>query len=179
MRIFVSVLLPPEIITELIRVQKELRAYDAFEGNFVRPENMHITLHFFGSVDDNLLPVIGAQLVAVTQQSFEVHLKALEVNSRSKPHVLWVSVVSPELEALALRIQQAFPAFKEERAFTGHITLARMKKVTKDRFRTALAEIQVKPLSWVVNEYALQVSDTTPEGPLYTTLGIYTLEKIE
>lgn len=177
MRLFVSILVPEEIRVELVRIQKELRAAEFFDGTYVKPENFHSTVYFFGSVEDNLLPLIGAQLGALHVPSCTVSLKEVGVNSASHPHVLWVSLDSPGLALLAQAVSDAFPSYRQERTFNGHITLARIKQVNKAAMKTALSRIAVQPLVWEAHEYALQVSQTLPEGPVYTTIGIYRLEK--
>jgi 2'-5' RNA ligase len=179
MRLFISIPLPEQVLREIIRIQNELRARNFFDGSFVKHENLHITVLFFGSVDDSIIPLISTQLAMLKAASCNIRLKTLDVNSHSKPHVLWVSVESAQLSILAEQLEQAFPLYKQERAFNGHITLARMRKVDKQKLKEALSEITVHPFEWRAKEYALQVSQTLPEGPLYTTLGIFTLEEIE
>ncbi len=178
MRLFISISLPEKIKTEIIRIQTLIGERGIFEGTSVQPEHLHITLFFFGSVDDAQIPLIKEQLTRIKAPACTIHLKALDVNSRSRPSVLWVSVDAPCLTELAEQLQATFPNYKEERAFHGHITLARMKKIDKKALYRALDEITVQPLAWTAQEYALQGSQTLPEGPLYTTLGIVTLEEI-
>lgn len=178
MRLFISIYLPEKIKTEIIRIQNLIGAQKIFEGTLVKPEHLHITLLFFGSVDDTQIPLIKEQFASIKAPVCTIRLKALDVNSRSRPSVLWISVDAPCLTELAEQLQAAFPDYKEERAFHGHITLARMKKVDEKGLNHALDEITVQPLAWTAQEYALQASQTLPEGPLYTTLGIVTLEKI-
>ena len=61
MRLFVSTELQTEII-RIIRIQKELKKLNLFEGTYVRPENLHITFAFFGSVEDEKIPIIHETL---------------------------------------------------------------------------------------------------------------------
>ena len=81
MRLFVSIIPPDEVIKELGRIQKQL---PAFEGTDVRPENLHCTLAFLGSVDDSTIPEIISAFETIVYPSFTLRLNAVELNSPPK-----------------------------------------------------------------------------------------------
>ena len=176
MRLFMSIPLPQLCVNELIRIQQLLKASAHFEGSFVAPENFHITLAFFGSVSDDEYKTIDSELASISYPSFTIQLKALEVNSRTHPHVLWVSLYAPMLIPLAEIIAEKLPRYKQERAFNGHITIARIKHIhDKERFFAALNSIMLTPLLWSAREFELVSSDTLPQGPVYKVLAKYSL----
>ncbi len=176
MRLFVSLELPEMVIQEAIRVQKEFRAQELFEGTFVAPENMHITLFFFGSVADEGVPQIAHTLGTISYPSFEVHLGELTVNSYAHPHVLWISVEGMLLRPFAHLLEENFPEQKQEREFNAHITLARIKKLRhKQRLKEAISRITLTHYDWPITHFTLEQSETFPEGPVYTTLATYQL----
>ena len=171
MRLFVSIPLPENVIDELTQLQKKLCSLELFEGKGVPPENLHITLAFLGSVEEDELPIITNQLAMIGLSSFEIELRSLEY----KPQIIWVTVNAPALKNLAQEVQDSLQ-YKEERPFSGHITLMRLKKVfDKEAFKKNLQEIAVKPLSWHVNSFNLMESITLNEGSLYKTLATYLL----
>lgn len=176
MRLFVSIELQPEIIQEIIRIQKELKKLNLFEGTYVRPENLHITLAFFGSVEDEKIPIIHERLSSLLLPACDIHLTGLGVNSLSRPHVLWITIDSPLLYNLAHAIGELFPEYAEQRAFNAHITIARMKKVfSKQQLREFLTALPIAQLRWQTGEFSLWQSETFPEGPVYTLIAQYPL----
>lgn len=176
MRLFVSIPLPQLCIDELTKIQGQLKAAALFEGSFVTPENMHITLAFFGSVSEDEYKSIDSELASISYPSFTIQLKALEVNSRSHPHVIWASIEAPALTLLAQLITEKLPQFKQDRAFNGHITIARIKHIyNKERFFAALNSMMLTPIIWSSREFELVSSETLPEGPVYTTRAKYQL----
>ncbi len=177
-RLFVSVELPPEVINEVIRIQKELTKQNLFEGTFVKPENLHITLAFFGSVESKEIPCIQKQLATISFPACQILLKELGVNSPRKPRVLWITVEAPVLIQLAQRINDLFPNYREQRPFNGHITIARMKKVLdKEMVKIACKTMAVAPYSWHASEFSLWQSQTVSTGPIYTMLASFPLKK--
>ncbi len=166
MRLFVSIIPPEEVMKELQRIQNQLPAH-LFEGTRVKPENFHCTLAFLGSVDD--LDDSISKFASVAYPAFNLRLNTVELNSPRKPRVIWVSLEAPEVPALALQLNSLL-ALTEKRPFSGHITLARIKRAHKHELATYLTQIEVAPLFWQATHLYLQASDTLPEGPVYTTI---------
>lgn len=176
MRVFLSIPLSDVCRKEIIRIQIELRSQNLFEGTFVVPENLHITLLFFGSVSEEHHERIKLQLSTIEYPAFPLQLGPLAVNSQSHPHVIWATIDSAFLEPLFRLIEEMFPEFKQERAFNAHITLARMKRVhDKKELFSALESIPMHAVSWHVTHFHLMVSNTLPEGPVYSITGEYFL----
>jgi RNA 2',3'-cyclic 3'-phosphodiesterase len=165
MRLFVSIIPPAEILQELVRLQKIL---PPFSGTHVKSENLHCTLAFLGSVEDSDLPAIITTFSTISYPSFPLRLSSLGLNSPRKPHVIWAALDAPLAVPLALKLSTLFN-LTEKRAFSGHITLARIKKSDKS-IAQDLAQIEVAPLTWQATQLYLQASDTLPEGPVYSTI---------
>lgn len=174
MRLFVSIDLPQGIIEEAVRLQKLIKKNELFEGTWVLPEHLHITLAFFGSVSDTRAAIVAEQLATIACPPALITLEELQLNSPSKPHVLWIAVASPPLNQLAQAIHQLFPEYQEQRPFKGHITVARIKKVpNKQRLKMFVEETTVTKLSWETRSFSLWQSETFSEGPVYTHLATY------
>ncbi len=177
MRLFTCIPLPFGVIKEIDRISRELQGLHLFEGSWVLPENLHITLVFFGSVTEEDYDDIAEELARVIHPAVNIELNGIEVNARSHPHVIWLSVEAPGVIALAQNIVGRFPDYKQEREFNGHITIARIKSVTrKAELFKALDATHIHPVSWQATSFQLVVSDTLPEGPLYTVQATYPLE---
>lgn len=216
MRLFVSIPLPKEIISELTHIQTELQISDTIQARqslfrvssrgslprasikalatldapkgtaepqvletlqavFIRPENLHITLAFIGKTEPDNLSKIIEQLNTLCVQKFSLILKNIEVDNRKNPKILWAGVNSFELTELAHALSQFIPETK--RVFHGHITLARIKKITQEKqFFELLRIIKLKQITWQVTSFELIQSQLSHEGSCYTVLKEFRLE---
>ena len=52
MRVFISIGLPEKVKKKIKKVQKELERQHLFIGNFIKPENLHLTLKFLGEISE-------------------------------------------------------------------------------------------------------------------------------
>jgi len=146
--------------------------------SWVRPERMHLTLHFFGSADDALEEgVRGAQAHPIAQPAFDLSFDGLGFfPERGSPRVLWLGVAAglEQLRCLhavfvGLDLSRALPERTSE-PFTPHLTLARFR----DRVpRAKLAEITSIPASAGpsrIDRVTLYESRLSPAGPTYIPL---------
>ncbi len=172
MRCFIAIDLPNNIKTELIRVQNILTQH--FEGNLVQPENLHITLKFLGSIDEDTFEKTHTILSSISHDIFNVSLQKIGVFSKKDIKTAWVGVSEIPLQQVldsALK-----PLYEPDNRFIGHITLARIKKINnKKRFLELIAATQVKHKECKVTEYCLKESITYAQGPVYHTKGVYRL----
>ena len=144
-RLFIAVDIDEATRAQVGRISTELR--DAIEAHtkisWVRPDRMHLTLHFFGSADGALEErVRGALAHPIAQPAFNLSFDGLGFfPERGSPRVLWLGV-RDGLEALR-RLHTALAEPTNE-LFTPHLTLARFR----DRVPKAkLAEITSIPAS--------------------------------
>lgn len=179
MRLFVSIQLPYFIRTHIIAIENELKEYSFFEGRFVNPENIHVTVAFIGDVPVDKLPQLQSLLSSVVFSPFEICTSSLTVHpSLDKAHVLWIDVVSPELSVLSRTIQNALSDIikPDDRAFVGHLTLARIKKVTDyQKLELYLDKAESLNECFTAHEFLLRSSVLSSDGPVYSTLAIYKL----
>jgi RNA 2',3'-cyclic 3'-phosphodiesterase len=163
----------------LRRVLKELaemgRALKAIE-----PENLHVTLKFFAAAEPALIPEIHAvaTLAAARQTRDQLTLAGLGVFPHAqRPNVVWAGLAGPgaqTLGALARDLETSleplgFP--REDRPFTPHLTLARVKAKPPETLRELLA-CHTKTVfgTAAVDEIELIRSELGPDGPRYTVL---------
>ena len=109
-----------------------------------RPDALHVTLKFLGSVDPERLARLGAALDAAVreQAAFTLTLRGVGAfPSLGRPTVLWIGVDAPELAALAARVDDAARAegfAPEARVFHPHLTLGRIRDDRRRRRGGAL-----------------------------------------
>lgn len=129
------------------------------------PEQWHVTLRFLGSVDD--VEVAKGRLHDVVAPMALAEMGP--ASDRFGDRVLHVPVQG--LSALAAAVVAASAEIGEppnDRAFSGHITLAR----PRGRSKVDLRLLTGTPLAatWAVHEVTLVASTTRPEGAHYEVI---------
>jgi 2'-5' RNA ligase len=140
-RTFIAVELSPRVITRSGDLIDELRVIGA-EINWVRPQQMHLTLKFLGDVPDTETPDICrvVQQVAADFEPFEIVCRGAGAfpNIRD-PRTLWIGIQdgADELKQLQAAIDDAFKTKlgygKEPRGFHPHLTIGRVKHVPHNK----------------------------------------------
>jgi len=178
-RLFISIELPQEIKLELAKVCDHFARKELFVGRCIKPENMHLTLQFLGSVYDNILPKIDRALKNVSFKSCKAKLGSLDVlPSKKKIKILFANLNSPTLHILAKQIEEVLSDIfeSETRDFKTHITIARIKSIEdKDAFLEQVSYSEFAPLEFEITEFLLKESELTPEGSIYKTVSSYKL----
>lgn len=126
-RLFVALSLPENITRRLVALQGGVPG-----ANWIKEENMHITLRFIGEVDGGMAEDIDAALESFVGAPLSLTLAGMDVFAKgSKPHTLWAGVEQSEaLSALKTRTDSALRRAGLEtdtRKFTPHVTIARIK----------------------------------------------------
>jgi 2'-5' RNA ligase len=180
-RTFIGIDIGATIRTCAIALQKELVKTGA-GVKWATPESMHITLLFLGAVDDKeLSAVCGAvKAAAAGEAPFSLRVSGVGAfpNAR-RPKILWAGIVAgaeplQRLNAvLEARMLELGCYRKEERGYTPHLTLGRVKG-DSDSF-TLAAELP-RRLAWdggstVVEEVLVFSSEMDRDGPVYTVIG--------
>jgi len=186
-RTFCAIELSDEVRVQLQEHVRRLReAVPDASASWSRPENVHLTLKFFGNVPTQDVTRISVAATRVAQQfsSFQIRIGGTGVfPRRSRPQVLWVGVEysSNRLADLQQRLEEEFEREgfpKEDRGFRPHLTIARLRR-PEDARQLAEAHIQTK-FSFIevpVNEFVLFRSELSPKGSRYTTISKHGLSR--
>ena len=187
-RVFIAVNLPDHVTCWLSGIQKELKAF-GLSVHWTRPENVHLTLKFLGEIiPQNVVSVCHAvEESAEDIAPVEIFAKGVGVFPGVKrPRVLWTGIAGriDQLCDLQRNIDTAlnglgFP--KDERAFTGHLTIGRFGADHRPHSRSpeSLPELlidtmkrfhQTASLPFLADAVHVLKSDLTPAGPIYTNL---------
>ena len=100
-------------------------------ARWIDVENYHLTLRFIGDVEGHVADEIADALDRVRRPSFLLTLSGVGAFGQKKPHAVWAgTAASPDLYALQAEIERicrrlGLPA--DQRKFTPHVTLARLK----------------------------------------------------
>ncbi len=154
----------------------------------VRPENMHLTLKFFGDVSPTRVESIVGTITRAAKSIHPFTLRLGKVGaypSSRNPRVLWVGldgdVVS--LQEAHSRIENALVDIDikpDSRKFSPHLTVARLQNRSSSSERRRAAEVLLAadyqaghPIP--VKRFSLVRSILRPDGPQYTILADITL----
>lgn len=182
-RLFMAIELTDKARSRFVLVQDELREkLPPGALRWVRPENLHLTLHFIGGVDSASIPPLREALQAGAGERGPFELRARGTGcfpDHRRPRVIWAGFESsPEAKELhrSLGRQLVSRGFEPEtRPYTPHLTLAYLKKrlpaELPGQTGTLLKETDPEPIAnFPVDKIALLESVLTPSGPVYSRL---------
>jgi 2'-5' RNA ligase len=163
--------IPPELAQALTRLA---RAIELPKGRRTAPENLHLTLVFFGEVAEPTLPSIERELSELTFAPFQLKLTSLNTFPRAGVLVAEVEPAHPLLH-LQAKVAAAMarcgfaPEDPEARPYHPHLTLARfhgLLRLNKNQ-HTLPPSLQRSFTADTVNLYR---SHLTPTGAHYEIL---------
>jgi 2'-5' RNA ligase len=180
LRTFIAVDLGQPIRDRCVALQEAL-ARTGTEVKWVEAENLHATLLFLGEVEDRGVPALCRAVaeVCAAHDTFPLRVETVGCfpNPR-RPRTIWAGVGEGGAELVALHDALEPPLLelgcyrREERQYTPHVTLGRVKG---DRPTDKLAQALTKNAKWQggvteVREVLVLSSELTPQGPVYTVL---------
>ncbi|MHB1133054.1 MAG: RNA 2',3'-cyclic phosphodiesterase [Chloroflexota bacterium] len=195
MRLFIALELPAKVRDELGRQQADLRALVAQQNlpagsslKWTAPEGIHLTLKFLGEVTEKSVATLVEAMAAACARRAPL---ALTLAGRGafpnalRPRILWVGI-GGEVAALE-QLQKAVDLqvgklgfFPEDRPFSPHLTLARVRQQASAEERQSVAALLSQaqppaPLAFVARQVNLFRSELRPTGASYTALATATL----
>jgi len=173
-RAFFAIELGPDARRAAAAVARRLREDPGGDGvRWVRPEALHVTLHFLGEIDSTRAAPLArrASLELAALLPFALHLGPAGLfpsPRRPRVVVLGLEPTAP-LVKLAAAVERAvvaegFPP--EERPFRPHLTLGRVR----ERRFPSVAALAVPAAEFAVEEAVLFRSELSPAGSRYTPI---------
>lgn len=173
MRLFTALDLSPEVIGNLERLLDRLRPSARIKWS--PPENLHITTKFIGEWPDAQFEEALAALQVLPPRA-PIELRIAQLGYFPNPHsprVFWAGIHAQGLAELARDTEEALAAIgvpREKRAFSPHLTLARIKEPVPTN--SLLAEVSRLPSlefgSCTADRFHLYQSQLRPSGSVYT-----------
>jgi len=196
-RTFIALNLPSEIkkkigkiIDELKRVRKgvnpvrsktSLMSADLLKANrtsngvkWVEPENIHLTLHFLGWLEEEKIKKVKKILEEASQKIKPCLIEIREIDcfpTKTSPRVIFLEGLEENniINNLRTKIGEKLEAIgieTDKRPFRLHFTLGRVKEKG-----LRLPQIKIKSsLSFEVRSIELMKSELRPSGPIYSVL---------
>lgn len=183
-RTFIAIKIPVEVKEQLKAAQALLnRNFRAV--SWARPESIHLTLKFLGEIDDTRTVEVGAALEEAARGVNPFSLTVEGVGgfpTPAHPRVIWAGInENPELSRLQDNIEKGLSHIgfeTEERPFSPHLTLCRIKSPADSRgLSRLLAEVkpQIKA-EFGVSSFTLFKSVLHAKGAEYSALREITLK---
>lgn len=185
LRSFLAFDIPPKVQQTLGACINDLKKM-APEIAWSRPDQLHVTLRFFGSVDERLLAgEIAAAIRTVTQRAAPttVECAGLGVFPNWKyPRIIWAGFGGDTEPILTLheRLHAAlakFPLKEDDRAFRLHLTIGRARRLSAKHPLVKTVE-SLGPIHFgavPINRLTMYKSQLTRTGAVYTPIAEFPL----
>ncbi len=179
-RAFVAVPVPEEVRHRLAVVCTETLG-DLTHVRPVNARNIHVTLKFLGEIERETLHAVerGLHAVAARHAAFDLRVEGVRtLPPRDDPRVIFADLAGPidRLGLLARDVEDVAAAAgiaREERPFTAHLTLARVKAPKQlGLLRKRIETVATRTFGELpVREIVLYRSELDPAGARYTAVG--------
>ena len=179
MRLFTGIDLPEAVRERLERLLMHLRPAAHLKWSPVY--NLHVTLKFIGEWPEEKLPQLEAALRSIPRRA-EIPIEVKNLGwfpNAHHPRVFWAAVLGGDALAALARDTEAvvepLGVAKEDRAFTAHLTLARIKEaVPLQALRTAIEQLGSAEFgNFLADRFYLFRSQPGAAGSIYTKLSEY------
>ena len=174
-RLFVALEIPEVVRASLFLLQGGVPG-----ARWSTPEQYHLTLRFIGEVDEAAAGDIDDVLSTVTVPPLMLELAGVGQFGGKLPRALWAGVRSnAELIHLQRKIETAIQRLghaAEERKFTPHVTLARLRNSPREKVMEYVAQHSLYSSgAFEVNGFALFSSRLGSTGAVYNVERNYPL----
>ncbi len=173
MRTFIAIDVTEEVrrTTEEV-VEKLMRR--GFRANWVKPENVHLTLFFLGEMEEERVREMTEHLCERVRgfPSFSFTINELGYFKRGRgPRVIWMGVERNQAleklyEELAAELLKHGFIQEIEKKFVPHITVARVKQYP-EVWEKLIRDVEIDRMIVPVSSFTVYSSTLTPEGPIY------------
>lgn len=175
-RLFVGLELPPTIRQTLLSLQEDIAG-----ARWQSDQQLHMTLCFLGSLDDDLISGIEHAIRGLPLTSFHVRLRGIHCfGSQHQPRTLWAGA-DPEapLRQLHAQIRARLDTLglpPEQQSFQPHITLARFSRGQRGDVTDFLDRSSgFASVAFPVTQVSLFASTPGAGGSSYRVLGRFGL----
>lgn len=175
-RLFLAIDPPPAVADAIADLRSE-----TLDGRWTDPEQYHLTLRFIGDVAEEKIPDLRDAAAPENAAPFELAPRGLGVfPTRRNPSVVWVDLEDqPALFELQEQMENRLVAAglePEDRPFTPHITVARVRHLDAETVHRFLREHEeFDAPAFRVSSYYLYDSELHPDGARHTRLETYSL----
>ena len=182
MRTFIAITLPENVKSAVAKIQMALKK-ERFHINWVKPENMHLTLKFLGDVKKEAIPGIIDAMKKSAENAASLKVRAKGIGAFpgfNRARVLWTGFTG-ETDEIAMLIEihnllennlEQIGFQKEGRPFKAHLTIGRIRDPIDGRelLNAASKYVEYSSEPFIVDRMVLYKSDLKPGGPVYSKI---------
>ncbi|MBI3599232.1 MAG: RNA 2',3'-cyclic phosphodiesterase [Nitrospinae bacterium] len=178
-RAFISIEIPQEVREKISLIQEQLKTVET-PVSWVRPQSIHLTLKFLGNISEAQIQDIGNCISTAANgiNPFTVNIRGTGVfPNLNYPRVIWLGL-EDKTDSL-FRLQKGIDGClskigfeAEERGFTPHLTVGRIKSLRgkNQLIRTIHIYRDIEAGEIAVDKINLMRSQLNPAGAIYTVL---------
>jgi 2'-5' RNA ligase len=147
---------------------------------WVSADQMHLTVRFIGPVPDERIPILLKALEAPLRlEPFDVELNGCGVFPKSgPPRVVWIGLSQglEQLQAMHEEFNRRLGSLgfaPEDRPFSAHLTLARIKEIAAPasrHLRDSIRDLPPRKARCRIESATVFKSDLSPRGSCYTAI---------
>ena len=178
-RSFLAIEIPITVLNRIRKVQEDLKS-SRIDVRWVNPEKIHLTLKFFGNIEESRIESIVGSIREPVQSTPPFSLQVIGLGAFphfKNPRVIWVGLIDgkgvlttfqKELEGTLAKI-----GFEPEgRPFQPHLTVGRVRTSRgKNDLIGKMEKHREEEFGYVeAEEVVLFRSELKPTGPIYTPL---------
>ena len=161
---------PPKTVRGAIG--KVISQFKAGNAKDIVPSNYHMTIAYFGTLDEHQLAVLRQSLQESQLPPIEVQLSKLDYFAKAK--TLWLGLAQPNaklvqsatnIRATLLKTGLTF----DQKAFAPHVTV-------KKKWVGAPPKVGLFSIPWKINEYCLMSSDSKQPSGEYEIIAKFTMK---
>lgn len=181
-RAFIALELPAPVVAHVEAVSAALQSVEGARAfTWVRPESLHVTVHFLGPLSVDKVDAVGTVLHASVEAFPVGALRTTGVGTFPEgrpPRVVWLGLDGEGVRSLRRMHLDLVEGLRPlgfaaaDHAYTPHITLARARKTAANHVlrdaRAAFMRIPVEKLGFDAHRVSLMESTPGPTGAVYT-----------
>jgi 2'-5' RNA ligase len=187
-RVFCAIEIPPTVRARITELGQKLReALPDVHASWTKPDNIHLTLKFFGNIKQTQVSKVSeaAARAVATFSPFTIRVeKPGAFPDRGPARVLWIGISDPTGKLFELQHKfdeecelEGFS--KEDRTFHPHLTVARLRTPRGARTLSAKhKELEFQPVEVQVSSLILFRSELSPKGSVYSVISKQALREL-
>ncbi len=173
MRTFMAIRTNERVEDQVAKIQDFLKD-NGFFGSWPRKENTHLTLFFFGEIEERKISLVESLMDAVASPFKPFSMKVNGIGlfpQKGLPRVAWMKCDGSEILDLYkdLNFELKKRGFSFEERFTPHLTVGRLKGIPKN-WDEIISNLTYEPLYFECDAVELFSSTLTHNGSVYSSI---------
>lgn len=176
MRVFIAIPLSIKTKQKLANHLGYFKKNIKQEINWVKPDNLHITLKFIGQIEANELSKIDQDLIQIKKQivSQKIYFTHVGLMPSYNPKIIYVKIYNNQLYNIMELINKNLIKFTDNKKNIPHLTLGRIKNSLTNKNINIIKNYPIN-ISETFRTFILFQSILTPHGPIYRPVKEYIL----